>query len=121
VVDLNTPINRVVPLAPDLAIRIKPDVRFSRAEPDLTFSGFRAESRRLKRAETVKLNRLLVQCAEDLILYRKDRDWIEGFVAKNRRYRIDPVTDTLAHGTGDLVVATQRIVAADEPATALSR
>src|SRR5271166_4414355 len=29
VVDLNTPINRIVPLAPDLAIRIKPDIRLS--------------------------------------------------------------------------------------------
>src|SRR5215216_2327853 len=41
-VDLNTPINRVVPLAPDLAIRIRPDIRLSGTKPDLAFPGFKA-------------------------------------------------------------------------------
>jgi hypothetical protein len=109
VVDLNTPINRIVPLAPDLAIRIKPDVRLSRTKPDLTFAKFKTISRELKRTEILDLNRLIVQCAEDLILYRDDRPWIEDFVTKNRRYRIEPVTQTLRHGTGDLLVSTQRI------------
>jgi hypothetical protein len=44
-----------------------------------------------------------------LILYRDDRGWIEGFVAKNQRYRIEPVTQKLSTGTGDLLVSTQRI------------
>jgi hypothetical protein len=109
VFDLNTPINRIVPLAPDLAIRIKPDIRLSRTKPDLTFAKFRGTSRKLKRNEILGLNRLIVQCAEDLILYRDDRAWIEGFVKKNRHYRIEPVTQTLQHGTGDLLVSTQRI------------
>jgi hypothetical protein len=109
VFDLNTPINRIVPLAPDLAIRIKPDIRLSRTEPDLTFAKFRATSRKLKRNEIIDLNRLIVQCAEDLILYRDDRAWVESFVKKNRHYRIEPVTQTLRHGTGDLLVSTQRI------------
>src|SRR5580704_4435551 len=78
VFDLNTPINRIVPLAPDLAIRIKPDIRLSRTKPDLTFAKFRATSRKLKRNEILDLNRLIVQCAEDLILYCDDRAWIEG-------------------------------------------
>lgn len=111
VVDLSAPINRIVPLAPDLAIRIKPDVRLSGTKPDLSFAKFSAAPRRLKRAEIVDLNRLIVQCAEDLILYRDEREWIQGFVAKNRRFRIEPVTHTLAHGTGDLLVSTQRILA----------
>jgi hypothetical protein len=36
--DLNTPINRIVPLAPDLAIRIRPDIRLRGTTPDLTFA-----------------------------------------------------------------------------------
>jgi hypothetical protein len=38
VTDLNTPINRIVPLAPDLAIRIRPDIRLRGTTPDLTFA-----------------------------------------------------------------------------------
>jgi hypothetical protein len=40
--------------------------------PDLSFAKFKAAPRRLKRAEILGLNRLIVQCAEDLILYRDD-------------------------------------------------
>ena len=48
------------------------------------------------------------------ILYRDERDWIEAFVAKNRRYRIEPITQAIAHGTGDLLVSTQRILPREE-------
>lgn len=116
VMDLNTPINRIVPLAPDLAIRIRPDIQLSGTKPDLGFAKFKAVPRRLKRAEILGLNRLIVRCAEDLILYRDDREWIEGFVAKNRSYHVEPVTQKLPHGTGDLLVSTQRILARDAEA-----
>jgi hypothetical protein len=106
-----------VPLAPDLAIRIKPDIRLSGTKPDLAFAKFKGAPRRLKRAEIVGLNRLIVQSAEDVIFYRDDSEWVQRFVAKNRRYRIEPVTHTLAHGTGDLLVSTQRIRAREEYAT----
>jgi hypothetical protein len=117
--DWNTPINRVVPLAPDVAIRIKPDIRLSDTEADLTFAKFNAALRRLKRAEVVGLNRLIVQCAEDTVFYRDDSKWIERFVARNRRYWIEPVTHTLAHDTGDVLVSTQRIRAREEYTKAL--
>jgi hypothetical protein len=116
VVDLNAPINRIVPLAPDLAIRILPDIRLSGTKPDLTFAKFRVAPRQLKRAEIPDLNRLIVRCAEDLIFYRDDREWIEGFIAKNRRYRIEAVTQTIPNDTGDLLVSTQRIIAREEDA-----
>jgi hypothetical protein len=38
VADLNTPINRIVPLAPDLAIRIRLDIRLSGTKPDRSFA-----------------------------------------------------------------------------------
>jgi hypothetical protein len=98
-----------VPLAPDLAVRIIPDVRLSRAKPDLSVAKFRYRHRTLSRAEILKVNRLIVQCAEDLVFYRDDRDWIEPFVAKHRHYRIEPVTERIPHGNGFLTVARQRI------------
>lgn len=89
-------------------------MRLSGTMPDLTFPGFKATPRRLKRAEIVSVNRLLVQCAEDLVFYRDDKDWLVGFVAKNRRYRVEPVTQTLPHGTGVRLILTQRILARDD-------
>jgi hypothetical protein len=114
--DLSTPINRVVPLAPDLAIRIRPDLRLSGTKPDLAFPGFKATPRQMRRTEILEINRLLVRCAEDLLFYREERDWIKSFVAKNRQYRVDAVTHTLPHGSGDLLVSTQRIRARDQQA-----
>lgn len=111
VFDINTPINRIVPFAPDVAVRIKPDIRLSGTKPDMSFAKFGAASRHLKRAEVLEINRLLVRCAEDTVFFRDDRDWIEGFVAKNRSYRIEPVTHKLPHGSGNLLVSTQRILA----------
>jgi hypothetical protein len=65
----------------------------------------------LKRKDVVELNRLIVQCAEDLVFYRDDRNWIRDFVAKNKNYHVEPVTQTLAYGTGEAIVSTHRIVA----------
>jgi hypothetical protein len=111
IVNTNAPINRIVPLAPDLAIRIIPDIRLSGTKPDITFAKFRSVPRRLRRAEVLKINRLVVRCAEDLVFFRDDSDWIEGFVAKNRRYWIEPVTRTLPRGSGHALVSTHRVVA----------
>ena len=112
--NINRPINRIVPFAPDIAVRIKPDMRLSGTKPDITFAKFNTTVRHLKRAEILEINRLLVRCADDLIFFREDRNWIEGFVAKNRRYRIEPVTHKLPHGGGHLLVSTHRILAQPE-------
>jgi hypothetical protein len=112
--DLNTPINRIVPLAPDIAIRIKPDIRLSGTKPDITFAKFEATSRHLKRAEVLGINRLLVRCAEDLVFFRDDQKWIEGFVSKNRRYRIQSVTHKLPHGRRQPADSIHRLQCLDD-------
>jgi hypothetical protein len=82
-----------------------------------TFAKFNATSRHLKRAEVLAINRLLVRCAEELIFFWDDREWVEGFVSKNRRCRIQPVTHKLPHGTGHLLVSTHRILEQPEEVT----
>jgi hypothetical protein len=84
VINLTTPINRVVPLAPDLALRIRPDTQLRGAPDDPTFAKFRSTRRALKRHEVVNLNRLIVQCAEEVVFYCDDWWWIDEFLAKNR-------------------------------------
>jgi hypothetical protein len=104
-------VNRIVPLAPDLAVRILPDVTRARTKPDLTFSGFRYRRVRLARTDVSALNRLIVQCAEDMVFHRDAHAWIPRFVSTNRHYRIECVTSRVPHGTGIMNVATQRVVA----------
>ncbi|WP_092118656.1 hypothetical protein [Bradyrhizobium erythrophlei] len=105
-----------MPLAPDLAIRILPDVTRARTKPDLTFSGFRYRRLSLTRPDVSALNRLIVQCAEDIVFHRDAHAWIPGFVSKNRHYRIECVTSRVPHGTGIMNVATQRVIAKSQAA-----
>lgn len=102
--------NWIVPLTPDLAIRIIPDIRLQGTAPDLSFSKFTSRQRILRRSEVVGINRLIVQCAEDLVFYRDNLEWVSAFVAKNRHYRIEAVTNQMPSGTGFMNFSTQRIV-----------
>lgn len=102
--------NRIVPLAPDLAVRIVPDVNQSDDEPNQSFAKFRFRTRRLDHVEVSVLNRLIVKCAEDVVFYRDNRDWVGAFVKKNREYRIDCVMTPMTHEHGTLHIANQRIV-----------
>jgi hypothetical protein len=108
-------LNRIVPLAPTLALRIRPDPTVDRNALDLTFSGFGYRRRDLGRDEVTRLNRLIVRCAEETVFYRDHHAWVRPFVAKNRHYRIQPDTHRIATLNGTLLVSTQRI-AANAPA-----
>jgi hypothetical protein len=109
VIDAARPINRIVPLAPDLAVRIIPDPSLRGAKRDFTFSKSRAKYRQPHHQEVFHINRLLVQCAEDLVMYRDDRGWAENMVTKYRSFRIEPVTEKIKHGNGYFLPATLRI------------
>lgn len=104
-------LNRIVPLAPNLALRIRPDLTLDRGRLDFSFAKFGYRRRNLEHEELVRLNRLIVRCAEDTVFYRDDHSWVRPFVSKNRHYRIEPHTRRLATPTGTLLVSTQRIVA----------
>ena len=113
-------LNRIVPLAPDLAIRIRPDLAIERGQADFSFANFEYRIRDISHAELVQLNRLIVQCAEETVFYRDDSPWVPPFVAKNRQYRIEPFTHELPTPTGTLLISTQRIVASVPPEQAAS-
>jgi hypothetical protein len=104
-------VNRIVPLAPNLALRIRPDLTLDRGRADFSFANFGYRSRKVGRKELVQLNSLLVRCAEDSVFYRDDRPWVRPFVTKNRHYRIEPHTHKLTTPTGTLLVSTLRVVA----------
>jgi len=101
--------NWVVPLAPDLAVRIIPDVTLSDTAPDFSFGKFRYRFRTPRRSEVIDINRLIVRCAEDIVFYRDDLVWVRDFIEKNRHYRIEAVTERIPRGTGFLNISTHRI------------
>jgi Protein of unknown function (DUF4238) len=104
-------LNRIVPLAPNLAIRIKPDRSIDRTQIDLHFPNFSCVSRHIGHRDLVKINTLLVRCAENTVFYRDNHPWMQPFVARNRHYRIEPGTRKLATPSGTLIFWTHRVVA----------
>lgn len=102
-------INRLVPLSPTLALRIHPDLSYDRSSQDFKFPGFRRIVRRPPRAEIVKINRLLVQCAESIIFFRDNHDWVERLVRANSMYRIEPHIERLPTGTGTVLIGSLQI------------
>jgi hypothetical protein len=103
-------LNRIVPLAPTLALRIRPDLTIDRSRSDMSFPDFGYRRRDLDRQEVVQLNRLIVRCAEDIVFYRDDHSWVRAFVSKNRNYRIELWTERIATSKGTLLLSRQRIV-----------
>lgn len=101
--------NKIIPLAPDVAIRICPHLDFDKKTIDFNFSGFSHRIRKLSRDETMKINRLIVRCAETTIFYRDNYPWVPNFVRRNAKYRINPVTRKIPHGKGTVIWFTQEI------------
>lgn len=103
-------LNRIVPLAPNLAVRIKPNLTFNdKKRPDLDFRHFSSHHRKIDRKEATKLNRLIVRCAEESVFCRDDHPWVRPFVAKNRHYRIEPHIHTLNTATGKFLHSTLKV------------
>jgi hypothetical protein len=109
-------VNRIVPLAPDLAIRIQPDERTPQDKLDLSFPNFRYRSRTPQRLEIVELNRLIVRSAEELVIFRDDHPWVRSFIENNREYRVEPHTQEMRTPKGKLLFFAQRIMKAQSEA-----
>jgi hypothetical protein len=106
-------VNRVLPINPTIAIRIKPDVSLSRSVPDLRFPKFRKQFRKITRHEAVAVNRLLVRCAETMIFSCHNSPWIPDFIARNQNFRVDLVPTRLPAAKGFLLVSQTKVVPVD--------
>jgi hypothetical protein len=102
-------INRIVPLTPNLAVRIRPDLTIDKDRADFSFANFRCRGRNIRQKEAVEINRLIVRCAEDTVFYRDDSAWVRRFIAKNRHYRIEPTTSKQPTRNGSLLISTLRV------------
>lgn len=103
-------LNRVVPLAPSLAVRIKPHFKIDRKRAHFSFAQFDRRIRHANFKEIAEINQLIARCAEDVVFCRDDLTWVEKFIAKNRHYRIEPITNKIPKGNGTLVISSQRVL-----------
>jgi hypothetical protein len=115
-----TSVNRVVPLAPDLALRIRQDLSFNWRDADESFSRLRFSRHSLSRSEVRRINTMIVRVAEDLVFFARDMPWILRFVEKNRNYRSDNVREEIPARGGSLVFFRHRIVPFDRAANSAS-
>jgi Protein of unknown function (DUF4238) len=102
--------NRIVPLAPDIALRIMPDNRLRGVRQDLSFKLTSCRFRTLGRAEVVEVNRAFVRCAEDLVFFRDREDWTKDFVSKHRHFRVETAIERHQVGNRVFTEAVQRLV-----------
>ncbi len=102
-------VNRIVPLAPNLAVRIRPKRTGDAERADFSFANFGWRKKGISYKEVVEINRLVVRCAEDTVFCRDDSAWVQKFVARNRQYRVEPKTYKLPRGKGFVLVSTERI------------
>jgi hypothetical protein len=115
--------NKIIPLSPTLAIRIRPDREVNRAQADFTFANFDCQYRRLGRKEVAQINKLIVRSAEALVFFRDNLPWVSEFVRKNSRFRIELCTSKLQQGSGMVMFCSQEIVVtpnSDNPSGAIS-
>jgi hypothetical protein len=99
-------INRLVPLSPRIALRIRPNLDIGRDSPDFKYSNFRGRVSRPSRAEVMSINREIVRCAETLVFSRDNRPWVTRLVRKNATFQVQSRTHRIPHGEGVLLWST---------------
>jgi hypothetical protein len=102
--------NQIIPLAPDIAVRIRPDVRLRGHEVNLAFTNFSADYRKVDYDEIRRVNTLLVQCAEDMVFFRDDKPWIQKFIEKNKFYHVGMINVRKRTTTGFKIFQRQKII-----------
>ena len=102
-------LNRILPLTPDFAVRIIPDLNARERQNDLSFSAFRYKRKYLSGIAIRKINTALAQCGEKLVFFRDKSEWIRRFLGRNSNFWIEPLTTQIPMGSGFMNVSTMRI------------
>lgn len=98
-------VNRLVPLAPKLALRIRPDLK-ERGIVDLEFRNLRIRRVRPTKQQIAAVNAAIVQGAETTVYYSSERPWIHPFVQKYADFHIEAKTMKVPHGNGYMLIST---------------
>jgi Protein of unknown function (DUF4238) len=96
------PANRIIPLRPDLALRILPQIR-PKGRPDLE-SDFRFKLTRATPTHVRSVNMAIVRSAENLVFSSTNAPWVQTLVTKNARYRLELEHTRTPKGSGFLLL-----------------
>ena len=108
------PANRIVPLRPDLAVKIIPQIR-PKGWPEMA-SDFRYKFRRVSPSEVRKVNVCVARSAENLVFSPVEATWVQSLVKKNARFRLELAHTRVPKGTGFLL--TNSVVVRESGITA---
>lgn len=104
-------INRVLPLTPKLAIRIRPRLDLSKSElASERFEHFRFRRVKLDHSEARKINQTIVRSAEDMVFASGEFPWLTKFVERNRRYCVQGIYDKIPKATGFISLTRTRVI-----------
>lgn len=106
-------IARLVPLAPDLAIRLVPILPPSTASGETVPARGKRRHRAVDREAVAKLNRTIIRCAEDAVFYG-DASWVPKLVGRNREFRVIPVSRCIPTERGSLLMASFAVARVNE-------
>ncbi|KQY80844.1 hypothetical protein ASD35_03060 [Pelomonas sp. Root1444] len=113
--------NKVVPLSPNLAVRIWPTLGGHDVPQDFSFPRARWRFRSLSRSEVRHINSLIVQAADTAVYCQQRLAWTDGFIERHRHHRVDAIVQKFPTGNGVLLMSAHRIVSYQHPPVAGSR
>lgn len=96
---------RIFPLSPYLAVKLIPKIGIPREELNLEFKHFRFCCKKLKKKEVRSTNRLIAQCAEDLILSSRDSVELRHLAETCAGYRLESKEYRLPSGNGKMLIS----------------
>lgn len=102
--------NRILPLAPDIAVRVWPDIALPRGVTDFTFANHRQRRLNASFDQVSKINRTIVRNAEELIFHGPELIWLPNLVRRNNAYRVQSLVDVFPQPNGELLLNRLRVV-----------
>ncbi len=102
------PINRVVALSPELAVRVVPGHTAMTRQRGTSATGDRRH-RTAGGHEVVEANRTIVRSAEEIVFFRDDAPWIGPFVNANKEYRVTAETRRVPRGNGWVLMTSVKV------------
>ena len=97
---------RLFPITPDIAVRVTTDPLAQKPTGSQKFPHFRCNFLECSMGEVRRINQQIVRCADSLIFFCQDLDWIPRFVTKNSNYRIVGKAKLIRGENGMLIVTT---------------
>lgn len=102
--------HKLVPLAPDLAVRVIPDLSLSREEmADINFSKFRYRYLDVEPDKVAEINTRIVRCAEEFVFLPNDNSDLRQLVEENRSFRIEVKNIEIPSIDGSYLISQQQV------------